>query len=56
MTDNVLSTTSTFNLTVPISDGWNLVSIPGVNPDGQGIDNWWPGRDGDVFKLIMDIR
>ena len=48
---SVLSATSTFNLTVSISDGWNMVSVPGVNPDGQGVANWWPGRIGDVFKF-----
>lgn len=47
----VLSATSTFNLTVSISDGWNMVSVPGVNPNGQEVDNWWPGRIGDVFKF-----
>ena len=47
----VLSAASTFNLTVSISDGWNMVSVPGVNPNGQGVDNWWPGRIGDVFKF-----
>ncbi|NWG29577.1 MAG: DUF362 domain-containing protein [Ignavibacteriaceae bacterium] len=48
---SVLSAQSTFNLTVSISDGWNLVSVPGINPDGQGVSNWWPGRIGDVFKF-----
>lgn len=48
---SVLSASSTFNLTVSISDGWNLVSVPGINPDGQGVANWWPGRIGDVFKF-----
>ena len=48
---SVLSATSTFNLTVSISDGWNMVSVPGVNPDGQGVANWWSGRIGDVFKF-----
>ena len=47
---SVLSTTLTFNLTVFISDGWNMVSVPGENPNGQGVANWWPGRTGDVFK------
>ncbi len=46
----VLSVTSTFYLTVSILNGWNLVSVPGVNPDGQGVVNWWSDRIGDVFK------
>jgi hypothetical protein len=48
---SVLSASSTFSLTVSILDGWNLVSVPGINPDGQGVANWWPGRIGDVFKF-----
>jgi hypothetical protein len=47
----VLSSTSTFNLTVSIFDGWNMVSVPGINPNGQGVANWWPGRIGDVFNF-----
>ena len=43
----------TFQLTVSISDGWNMVSAPGNNPDGQGVNNWWEGKDPltDVFKF-----
>lgn len=48
---SVLSVSSTFSLTVSILNGWNLVSVPGINPDGQGVANWWPGRIGDVFKF-----
>ena len=42
----------TFPLTVPIEDGWNMVSVPGINPDGMGVDNWWSGKDpgASVFK------
>jgi hypothetical protein len=47
----VLSSNSTFNLTVSIFDGWNMVSVPGINPDGQSVANWWPGRIGDVFNF-----
>ncbi|GJQ43675.1 MAG: hypothetical protein JETCAE03_31730 [Ignavibacteriaceae bacterium] len=42
--------TSTFQLSVNVSDGWNMVSVPGTNPDGMGVANWWPGRVGDVYK------
>ena len=42
--------TTTFQLSVDITDGWNMVSVPGNNPDGQGVDSWWPGRTGDVYK------
>jgi len=48
---SVLSAPSVFNLTVNVSDGWNMVSVPGLNPNGMGLGNWWPNRLGDVFKF-----
>ena len=44
--------TSTFQLSVSVTDGWNMVSVPGVNPAGQGISTWWPNRNtqADVYK------
>ena len=39
-----------FQLSVNVSNGWNIVSVPGVNPDGQGVSNWWSGRTGDVYR------
>ena len=45
-----LSVSSTFFITVTVTNGWNMVSVPGVNPDGQGVANWWSGRIGNVFK------
>jgi glucose/arabinose dehydrogenase len=36
---------NTFQLTVEVDDGWNLVSIPGDHPNGNTWDNWWPYRD-----------
>ena len=47
---NALSTT-TFPLTVSVDDGWNMVSVPGINPDGQGVAEWWSGRVGEVFEF-----
>ena len=46
----VLSVTSNFPLTVSINNDWNMVSVPGINPNGQGVANWWSGSIGDVFK------
>ncbi len=42
-----------FGLAVDIIDGWNLVSVPGINPNGQGVNNWWQFRDrnANVYKL-----
>jgi Outer membrane protein Omp28/Secretion system C-terminal sorting domain/Kre9/KNH-like N-terminal Ig-like domain len=39
----------TFQLSVVINNGWNLVSVPGINSNGQGVDMWWNDRIGDVF-------
>jgi len=43
---------TTFQLTVQIYAGWNVVSIPGNHPDGNTVDNWWPYRDtlANVFR------
>jgi hypothetical protein len=46
---SVLSTTSTFPLTVSIENGWNMVSAPGTNPDGMGVGTWWPHKTGTVW-------
>ncbi|MBK9097344.1 MAG: T9SS type A sorting domain-containing protein [bacterium] len=42
----------TFQLTVPIQDGWNLVSIPGLHPLNQNVNTWWINKDPstDVFR------
>jgi len=48
----------TFQLSVTVADSWNMVSVPGVNPDGQGVDIWWQGRDpgADVFKYVSGYQ
>jgi hypothetical protein len=33
-----------FQFTTTISNGWNLVSIPGIHPLNQDIDTWWTNR------------
>ena len=42
----------TFQLSVPIQNGWNLVSIPGLHPSNQNVDTWWMNRDpfANVFR------
>lgn len=32
---------TTFQLTVTVENGWNLVSIPGLHPLNQNPDTWW---------------
>ena len=42
----------TFQLSVPVQDGWNLVSIPGLHPVNQNVSTWWINKDpsADVFR------
>jgi len=40
---------TTFQLSVSVSNGWNLVSAPGTNPDGMGVGDWWPNLTGTVW-------
>ena len=41
-----------FPLTVTVTDGWNMVSVPGLLPSNQNVTTWWPYRDmgASVFK------
>jgi hypothetical protein len=43
-----------FGLAVEINNGWNTVSVPGINPDGQGVDTWWSGKvpASSVYKML----
>ncbi|WP_304132285.1 reprolysin-like metallopeptidase [Ignavibacterium album] len=36
---------TTFQLSVPIENGWNLVSIPGLHPVNQNPETWWQYKD-----------
>ena len=45
----------TFPLSVLLTDGWNMVSVPGVNPDGQGIDIWWSGKKYDLQMFTSGL-
>jgi hypothetical protein len=35
----------TFSLSVDVNNHWNMVSVPGINPDGMGVNTWWAYRD-----------
>jgi hypothetical protein len=45
--------TNSFQLTVTVNNGWNMVSIPGLHPVNQNVNTWWQYRDltADVFKF-----
>ncbi len=34
-----------FQLSVDISGGWNMVSVPGLQPVSQNVNTWWAYRD-----------
>ena len=36
---------ATFQFTVSVFDGWNIVSIPGLHPVNQNVTTWWSGKD-----------
>jgi len=42
---------ATFPLTVSVTDGWNMVSIPGLHPTNQDVTTWWSNLTGSVFKF-----
>ena len=44
--------TTILSLAVSVTEGWNMVSVPGVNPGGQGVSTWWPNRNtlADVYR------
>jgi hypothetical protein len=48
-TIQVVEGVNTFQLSVSIANGWNMVSAPGTNPDGMGVTDWWPGLTGTVW-------
>jgi hypothetical protein len=41
--------TLTFFLSVSVTDGWNMVSVPGTNPAGMEVGTWWPHKTGTVW-------
>lgn len=47
------SSVQTFQLSVLIQDGWNMVSVPGLNPENQNVITWWSGKDpaAGVYKF-----
>ncbi len=60
--DNIKITTyestATFALSVSINDGWNMVSIPGLNTPDQNVNTWWQFRDpgANVFKYAVGYQ
>ncbi len=46
------SGSTTFQLSVNIANGWNMVSVPGLHPVDQNVNTWWAFRDmgANVFR------
>jgi hypothetical protein len=43
---------TTFQFSIQIQNGWNMVSVPGLHPVNQNVSTWWPNRNlsADVYK------
>ncbi len=48
---------TSFQLTVNVENGWNMVSIPGLHPANQEVLTWWPGKDpqANVFTYVTRL-
>jgi subtilisin family serine protease len=46
---NYFPPVTTFQLSVDVSNGWNMISVPGINPDGMGVGIWWSNHTGNVW-------
>ena len=40
---------ATFQISVDIQNGWNMVSAPGLHPTDQNVATWWPHKTGTVW-------
>jgi hypothetical protein len=43
---------TTFQFSLPIQNGWNMVSVPGLHPVNQNVNSWWLNRNplASVYK------
>ncbi len=41
-----------FLIGVDVSNGWNMVSVPGIHPVGMDVTNWWTDLTGTVYKFV----
>ncbi len=53
-TIQVMEAATTFQFSVSVANGWNMVSIPGLHPTDQNVNTWWQYRDlgANVFKYL----
>ena len=45
--------TNTFQLSVNVTNGWNMVSVPGLNSPDQNVNTWWVNHIGTVYKFTL---
>lgn len=52
------SLVNTFQLSVNVSNGWNMVSVPGLNSPDQNVNTWWTYRDqgANVFRYLSGYQ
>jgi hypothetical protein len=43
---------NTFSMTLNVSSGWNMLSVPGTNPVGMTPLDWWSSLTGSVYKFV----
>jgi hypothetical protein len=48
-TIQVVETPTTFQLSVQVNNGWNMVSVPGTNSGGMTVGEWWTHKTGTVW-------
>lgn len=48
-------TPTSFQISISISDGWNMVSVPGINPAGMVTNSWWINHTGIVYKFVPGL-
>ncbi|MBE0570215.1 MAG: T9SS type A sorting domain-containing protein [Ignavibacteriaceae bacterium] len=48
---------TTFQLSLDVDNGWNMISIPGHLPGTQHVDSWWPLRDpaANVWRYVSGL-
>jgi 3-phytase len=46
--------TVSFQFSMPVNDGWNMVAVPGLHPINQDISTWWSGLDPSASVFMYD--
>ncbi len=54
----VIEAATTFQLSVNVADGWNMVSVPGLHPSNQNVNTWWAFKDpgANVFRYASGYQ